>query len=292
MEITNETTALDYLTGGDNEQVETTPTVEPQAQEVGTTLVENIESQQTVVDNSQDNIDTGVFDLSDIDLSEYGITSNPVDPETIEQVAPQNNQLTELAEAIKGLQNPTATQPQETQTLEHNQELGQHNIPPEQAAQLTELFGQFQSLGLIPKTFGLTDEQQQLMDSVKNINDKLELQAQNEVMEQEFNSKVNALEEFSKSLETMIPGYDSKFMAQVVKQINQSNPEAGQKILNNPTELTKIWQKVGHKAQPQTQPTNVINTNTQTVNNNSDLESKVRKGDATPEEEGLLLMSL
>ena len=145
-------------------------------------------------------------------------------------------------------------------------------------------------MGLIPK--GVSDEDKQLLESIKEVKDKIDTQEQHQQAIVEHNNKVDAIDEFNKSLEESIPGYDTKFMIQVVTQISQNNPEEGQKILDNPAMLVNLWSKVGAKAQPKKETTNVINTSNNPSNNNTSLVNKLFEGNATEDDEGKILASL
>ena len=243
---------------------------------------EDEQVEEAVEDNQEQEQISDELDLSDVDLSDFGITD---DMEQIEQQeAPQQQEADTNQQMMQSILEKLNT-PQEQQ--EQREQLSE-----EEASAVKDLFGKFEELGLIPK--GMTEEQANGLKMLEEMVQEKQQAKEMEAQQAEFNGKVNAVEEYSKSLESLIPGYNSEFMAQAVAQINAKNPEAGQRILNNPTELTKIWAKIGHKAQPKQQGTNVLHPQTKSVNENEQngLYNKVNSGTATEDEEARLMAML
>jgi hypothetical protein len=267
----SEDDALSFLASNGNN--ETTPT---------DVIVDNLEG------NNQAPEENNQVDLSGVDLSDFGIPNTPEEnttPNIEENIAPvvaevnsnpEPTQMEEVLNKLNQLQTPGENKPAQ--------------MTAEEEAGVKELFNRFEQLGLIPK--GMSEEDRTLMDSMKEMKETQDAQVAETARVEEFNTQVSAIETFSKSLETSIPGYDSKFMAQVITQINTANPAKGKEILENPTMLLDVWAKIGAKAQPQQQQTNVINGGGQRNNNDADLTNKVFSGKATEVEEGMLLAQL
>ena len=224
------------------------------------------EQETQTIDNPAPSTEQQEVDLSEIDLSFLGVENEATaSEEQTQEVNPsvqeqQPNEMQEVLNRSDQMQKPNE----------------QQEIPPEEMTALTELVGKLQGAGLIPQ--GMSEEDRTLLTEVKKMNDSFKEQEQYNEAVQVHQGKITTLENFSKTLETTIPGYDSKFMQNVVVQINQKNPEAAQKILDNPSELLELWAKVGAKSQPSQVQTNVISSNgNQQTNTNTGLEEKVRR---------------
>lgn len=218
------------------------------------------------------------LDLNDFDLSFLGVeneTPNQEQQEVIETAPVQEeqekpNEMQEILKRLDSIQN------QEEVTADSEELTG-----------LKELAQKMQDAGLFPS---MSEEDKQLLQDAKVMRDNLKADQDYHQQVEAHNVKVNELEAVSSELEKSIPGYSSEFMQKVVSNIAAKNPEAAQKILNNPMQLLTLWSKVGAKAQPSTKPTNVITSNrTQTVST-TDLDQKVKDGSASEYEEARWLM--
>ena len=224
-----------------------------------------------VIDNNEP------FDIGDIDMSMFGITEQPVTP--IVQAQPQViTQEQQQAQMIQDIYNKL-----------NNPEVKADAIEPEELTALSALTEKLQKAGLLPS--GLSEEDKTLLQEAKAMRDEIKQSRELQQQQAEFTAKVNSIDEYSKTLEGLIPGYDTSFMINVVSQISKQNPQAGQQILNNPAMLTQLWAKYGAKAQPKQQQTNVISNGSSQVGR-GDLLEKVRSGNGTPDDEARLLASL
>jgi hypothetical protein len=256
--ITNEEEALASLVGGNEQPQEN---VVPEA---------NIQANE----GGEDNID-----LSGVDLSFLGIEAQNNEQqapgEIVENPAPnpneQPNQIDEIKEMISNIGNPNDPE--------------KPNLSEEQIAGAKEIFNLLQDAGLLPKQFGLSEEQETLLKDAQSIKDGMQQQETEQKEYEEHQTKLSGLEDFSKKLETTIPGYSTDFMQKVIGDIQGKNPEAAQKIFNNPSLLIDLWNSVGAKAQPSTEQSNVIGGNSQQVSQHNDLDEKVKNGTATEMEE-------
>jgi hypothetical protein len=225
-----------------------------------------------VVDNNEP------FDIGDIDMSMFGITEQPVIPtiQTQPQMITQEQQQAQMIQDIYNkLNNPNTSE--------------NDVIEPEELSALSALTEKLQKAGLLPS--GLSEEDKTLLQEAKAMRDEIKQNREIQQQQAEFTAKVNSIDEYSKTLEGLIPGYDTSFMINVVSQISKQNPQAGQQILNNPAMLTQLWAKYGAKAQPRQQQTNVISNGSSQVGR-GDLLEKVRSGNGTPDDEARLLASL
>jgi len=167
----------------------------------------------------------------------------------------------------------------------------QEQIPLEEAQAITELFDKFKQLGLINDN-GLSKEDKELLKDTKEINKSFKQQEEEQKAYFEHQTKLEALKDFDKQLSQIVPGYDSKFMQKVIGDIHKTNPEAGMRILNNPSLLINLWNEIGAKAQPSNKNQNVINTTGQSNNSLAQLEQKVNDGTATEYEEAQFISQL
>ncbi len=260
--ITNEAEALASLVGGDTD-----------------TSSEVISQSENPNPEAGEETNEDGIDLSKVDLSFLGIEAQNGEQEPGEivekpQTKPEDNQPNQMDEILNKLE--TLSNPNETQAPE---------LPPEEVEAVKDLFGKFQQLGLIPENNGLSEEDKNLLQEAKEIRDGLKAQETEQKEYEAHQTKLSDLEAFSTKLETTIPGYTTDFMQKVVGDINKTNPEAAQKIFNNPSLLLDLWNNVGAKAQPSQEPTGVINSNGQQATKHNDLDEKVNNGTATELEE-------
>ena len=217
------------------------------------------------------------FNLDDINLQEvFGddFALNTQEEQELPQEKPQDPQMQQVLDALNKMQEPTQDE--------------QSQMTAEEESAVREIYSKFEKLGLIPK--GITDEQQQLLDQVSEINNKLSNQEAYENAVKEHESKISSLDAFDKQLSESIENYDSAFMKKVVADISAKNPKAGEQILNNPAKLLELWNKVGAKAQPSKKPTNVVTTKRQSNSFDSSLEEKVMNATASEDEEARFLI--
>lgn len=237
--------------------------------------INNGETPTTTDDNSNDPLN----DI-EIDMSMFGDIEQEENPEaqqeqTQEQEpAPQNSQSEMMQQILNKLDGK-----------EENS-----NISEEETAALSQLAQKLQEAGLLPK--GISEEDSELLKEVKSLRDEINQAKELQQQQQEFEGKINDIDNYSKELEGLIPGYNSEFMISLVGKIANQNPKAGEKILNNPTMLTQLWKQYGAKAQPVQEQTNLINSNNRGGNGQSDLFQKVQSGKASIDEEARLLASL
>lgn len=225
-----------------------------------------------VIDNNEP------FDIGEIDMSMFGITEQPETPivQAQPQVITQEQQQAQMIQDIYNKLNNPDTKANDV-------------IEPEELTALSTLTEKLQKAGLLPS--GLSEEDKTLLQEAKAMRDEIKQSRELQQQQAEFTAKVNSIDEYSKTLEGLIPGYDTSFMINVVSQISKQNPQAGQQILNNPAMLTQLWAKYGAKAQPRQQQTNVISNGSSQVGR-GDLLEKVRSGNGTPDDEARLLASL
>lgn len=219
-----------------------------------------------------------VYNLDDveIDMSMFGLPQEEtISPAPITEAAPVQSQESQMMQQI-------------LERLDNRQE--DQELQEDEVSALSELATKMQKAGLLPN--GLSEEDKQLLQEAKSMRDEIKQQREAQQQQVEFQSKIDSIDSYSKQLEELIPGYSTPFMMNIVAKINQTNPQAGQQILNNPAMLTSIWKQYGSKAQPQQQNTNIIATNnSQTVSHN-DLFEKVRSGKASEADELELLRSM
>lgn len=225
---------------------------------------------------------TEPFDIGTIDMSMFGLPNEPQvtqqivqptqEPQVVNQEVQQQANL--LQQIYNKLNTPAQNEPQ---------------VDQEELTALNVLAEKFQKAGLLPK--GLSDEDKQLLEEAKAMRDEIKQQKEMQAQQVEFNNKISAIDEYSKQLESLIPGYSTPFMQKLVAQITQQNPQAGQQILNNPLMLTKLWATYVHKSQPKQQNTNIISNGSSQVGN-TDLFEKVKSGQGSIVDEARLLASL
>lgn len=285
---------------------ETTPTVETEEvtsydqleEEALSFLNDTGESQEPAVENNQEvsNNENNQepqggedLNLNDVDLSFLGIenkeenANNQKNPQAQGQVNTEeqqpNSELTELKQMIKNMNNNSTS-------------TDNNNIPDEEAQAVTELFNKFKALGLIPENNGLGEEERQLLEDAKKMNESFRQQQEEQKAFEEHQSKLIALQDFDKELAETIPGYDSNLIQKAVADIHKQNPDAAMKIFNDPTLLIKLWKEIGGKSQPSQKQQNIITTNSTQANRISELEQKVNNGTATEHEEAEFLNAL
>lgn len=264
--ITSEEDALRFLSGA----------AEPQLnQEVN--VHEN--PSDTAVGN-QEAATIEPFDIGEIDMSMFGsfepqstVSTIPVVP-TQQQVTPEQQQAQMLQDIYNKLNNP---------------DVNNDGIDQEELSALSALTEKLQKAGLLPK--GMSEEDKQILQDAKTMRDEIKQQREQQAQQIEFGNKVGAIDSYSKQLESLIPGYNTEFMINIVSQISQKNPQAGQQILNNPAMLTQLWATYGAKAQPKQQQTNVISNGSSQVGK-TDLFEKVKGGNASIDDEARYLASL
>ncbi len=245
---------------------------------------ENTEQQatqtETVETQSSGNVSLDGVNLDEVDLSWLGIDTQEQQETTIKSETVQQEQQPDinqqLLDAINKINQPSNKQ--------------QEQMSEEDAATV-ELFNRFKALGLIPENNGLSDEDKQLLQDAKRMNESFKQQEQYQQQVQEHNTKLTALGDFSKQLETAIPGYSTELMQKVVGDIHAKNPEAALRIFNDPKLLITLWGKVGAKSQPQQTQSNVISPNGQQNRQMQELEQKVKNGTATEQDEAMWLMN-
>lgn len=255
--ITSEEDALSFLSGA----------AEPQL------------NQDTAIGN-QEAVTIEPFDIGEIDMSMFGsfepqstVSTIPVVP-TQQQVTPEQQQAQMIQDIYNKLNNPDV----------NNDEIDQ-----EELSALSALTEKLQKAGLLPK--GMSEEDKQILQDAKTMRDEIKQQREQQAQQIEFGNKVGAIDSYSKQLESLIPGYNTEFMINIVSQISQKNPQAGQQILNNPAMLTQLWATYGAKAQPKQQQTNVISNGSSQVGK-TDLFEKVKGGNASIDDEARYLASL
>lgn len=261
--IMSEEDALRFLSGA----------VEPQLnQEVNV-------NQDTAVGN-QEAATIEPFDIGEIDMSMFGsfepqstVSTIPVVP-TQQQVTPEQQQTQMIQDIYNKLNNPNTSN---------------DGIDQEELSALSALTEKLQKAGLLPK--GMSEEDKQILQDAKTMRDEIKQQREQQAQQIEFGNKVGAIDSYSKQLESLIPGYNTEFMINIVSQISQKNPQVGQQILNNPAMLTQLWAAYGAKAQPKQQQTNVISNGSSQVGK-TDLFEKVKGGNASIDDEARYLASL
>ena len=261
--ITSEEDALRFLSGA----------AEPQLnQEVNV-------NQDTAIGN-QEAVTIEPFDIGEIDMSMFGsfepqstVSTIPVVP-TQQQVTPEQQQAQMIQDIYNKLNNPNTSN---------------DGIDQEELSALSALTEKLQKAGLLPK--GMSEEDKQILQDAKTMRDEIKQQREQQVQQVEYTNKVNAIDTYSKQLSELIPGYDNNLMINIVSQISQKNPQAGQQILNNPAMLTQLWATYGAKAQPKQQQTNVISNGSSQVGR-TDLFEKVKGGNASIDDEARYLASL
>ena len=224
-------------------------------------------------------VDNGI-NIDDLDMSMFGL-EDAVNQDAQQQVQPQQADsntllMQQMMERIESLQNP-----QQQQT-----------VADDDIAPLRELAERMQQAGLLPK--GLNEEHEALLQEVKSLRDEIKQQKEQQQQVQEFQSKISGIDAFSKELEQVIPNYNTEFMINLVGQITNKDPRAGQQILNNPSMLISLWAKYGAKSQPKQQQSNVLSTNGNgnIINTSQELFEKVKSGRGTEEDELRLLSGL
>lgn len=273
----------------ENNEVETAPVAdtatETMTEEQALASLTSNESEAVEVEETQpqqENNQEG-FSLDNIDLSFLGMETTEQTP-TTEQSEQLQQEDTVLQQVLEKLNSMTSEQEQRTQLPD--------GMGAEQAEALTELFSGLKALGLIPENNGLSEEDRQLLNNAKEMQENFNQQKQLQEAQQEHETKLNALDSFSKELEGVIPGYSSETVQQIVASIHKQDPEKAWKIFNNPSLLVQVWNQIGVKSQPQQQPSNVLSTNSSQSSSLSALEEKVNNGTATEAEEAKYLASL
>lgn len=289
MEITNTSPENTEVVAPIENTTVTTNTEYTEADAIAGLLDSNITQENVTASTQEQNVtETTITSPADeINLNDYDLTFLGV--ENNEEIKDPNNQAPEVIKTpapnveekpnqMQEILNRLDTFQKQDETQEDNEEL----------AGLKELAKKMQDAGLFP---AMSKEQEELLKNAQTIQDNMKEEQEYQQEVEVHNEKVNALEEFSNSLETSIPGYSSALMGKVVANIAATNPEAAQKILNNPMQLLTLWGKVGAKAQPSTKPTNIITNNASQTNVSSDLEQKVMNGSASAAEEAQWLMN-
>lgn len=227
------------------------------------------------------------FDIGEIDMSMFGLANEPLAP-VVPQTAPVIQESIQPAALTQEQQQ--AQMIQDIYNKLNNQNQNEPQIDQEELTALSVLTEKLQKAGLLPK--GLSDEDKTLLQDAKAMRDEIKQQKEQQVQQVEYTNKVNAIDTYSKQLSELIPGYDNNLMINIVSQISQKNPQAGQQILNNPAMLTQLWATYGHKSQPKQQQTNVISSNSGSQVGKVDLFEKVKAGNASIDDEARYLQSL
>ena len=290
MEITNTSTGNTEVVAPTESTTVTTNNEYTEADAILGLLDSNI-AQENVTASTQEQNTTDItntpssdeINLNDYDLTFLGVENN-------EEIKDPNNQAPEVIKTPAPNVEEKPNQMQEIlNRLDSFQKQDETQEDNEEQAGLKELAKKLLDVGLFPSA--MSKEQEELLKNAQTIQDNMKEEQEYQQEVAAHNEKVSALGEFSKSLEISIPGYSSEFMQKVVYDINATNPEAAQKILNNPMQLLTLWGKVGAKAQPSTKPTNIITNNASQTNVSSDLEQKVMNGSASAAEEAQWLMN-
>jgi len=219
--------------------------------------------------------------IPDVDMEDFGITNVEPSNAQVEQNQNLSNQELLLAQILQKLDSKEQ-QPQQNSLVEDE------NLP-----MLNELATRLKTAGLLPN--GLSPEDKELLNEVKAIKDEIEQQKQAQIAQAQLNSKIDAIDNFNKELESTIPNYNTSFMVSLVKKITDQNPHAGEQILNNPAMLISLWNKYGAVAVPQKPKTNAVLNSSNKANNitnTSALFDKVKSGTASEEEELRLISML
>ncbi len=290
MEITNTSPENTEVVAPIENTTVTTNTEYTEADAIAGLLDSNITQENVTASTQEQNVtETTITSPADeINLNDYDLTFLGV--ENNEEIKDPNNQAPEVIKTPAPNVEEKPNQMQEIlNRLDSFQKQDETQEDNEELAGLKELAKKLQDAGLFPSA--ISKEQEELLKNAQTIQDNMKEEQEYQQEVEVHNEKVNALEEFSNSLETSIPGYSSALMGKVVANIAATNPEAAQKILNNPMQLLTLWGKVGAKAQPSTQPTNIITNNASQTNVSSDLEQKVMNGSASAAEEAQWLMN-
>ncbi len=260
--IMSEEDALSFLSGA----------VEPQVNQDA-----NANLSDTVIGNQEATV-IEPFDIGEIDMSMFGLPNEPQATAPViheqQQVTPEQQQAQMLQDIYNKLNNP---------------DVNNDGIDQEELSALSALTEKLQKAGLLPK--GMSEEDKTLLQEAKTLRDEIKQQREQQAQQVEFGNKVSAIDSYSKQLEDLIPGYDNNLMINIVSQISQKNPQAGQQILNNPAMLTQLWATYGAKSQPKQQQTNVISNGSSQVGK-TDLFEKVKGGNASIDDEARYLASL
>lgn len=228
--------------------------------------------------------DTNDFSINpdDIDMSMFGNYEN----EQVISVVPQQQQTQPQGQDV----NPKDEIMQQIlNKLNSNNQ--NETVQNEEIEILSQLASKMQKAGLLPN--GLSEEDKQLLQDAKAMRDEIKQQKEAYQQQLQHQNKISAIDSFSKELEQTIPSYNNNFMINLVSQISNKNPQAGQQILNNPAMLITLWNKYGAKAQPKQQSTNVLSNGGGSPNiNSNELFEKVKTGKATEDEELRLIASL